>query len=307
MKFSNENGLLSETFRICDQNYIVKTNSENILRMLSSENEVSDLLQETSNSFLFELYVLVLKEYSNFRICDTNFKFKLDPLSPLAMLSDGKKRYLLIKDDVDFYSVRWAVSTVLAQVIEQTKDIFSLHASCVWLDGVGGVVFVGNKNSGKSSLIATLLARYDARFVSDDTTMIECSGNAVSCFGIFGGLNLVDDNKNRIRRKTYDTNENATTQKSRYVVNKDKRILSSRINFLIFPNWQGEHDNCELKPYMIDSGILQSNMVFEFDKEYSHLYQMFLKSNIPSYVFNMCHDIDENCLYLIEMLKKTRR
>ena len=304
MKYLEDAGLFCETFKVNGQIYKILTNSVNILRMLICENHSMDGLVSDYGPYMFEMYILVVKGYSNFRIGNSSYNFELDPISPVTLFSDGDKKFLLIKNSNDYYSVRWAISTLLAKAFEEKKDVFSLHASCVVLDEVGTVVFVGSKNAGKSSLITTLLTRYGGRFVSDDTTMIDCSQENVVCFGMFGGLNLVEDNKYRIRRKMYAANFNSTTQKNRYIVKKDMREPLAKVDFLVFPNWKDCHNNdCELLPYNLSGEVLQRNMVFDFNQNYAYLHNKFLKANIPAYEFKMCNDIDKNCVFLIDTLK----
>jgi hypothetical protein len=64
-----------------------------------------------------------------------------------------------------------------------------LHASAVYLPGVGAVAFAGRTGSGKSTLAAALAAR-GARIVADDCLAIDVSGGRPRAWPAYPGLRL---------------------------------------------------------------------------------------------------------------------
>lgn len=69
-------------------------------------------------------------------------------------------------EDIRLYLTGAMMGTILHQ-----RGAYTLHASCVALEGAGGVAFAGRSGAGKSTLVATMVQR-GATFVSDDICVL---------------------------------------------------------------------------------------------------------------------------------------
>jgi dolichol-phosphate mannosyltransferase len=68
----------------------------------------------------------------------------------------------------------------LLRFVLVSRDRMLLHSACVSLGGVG-VMLSALTDTGKTATVLRLLREHDARFLSDDMTVIDATGNAV-CF-----------------------------------------------------------------------------------------------------------------------------
>jgi len=94
---------------------------------------------------------------------------------PAATLPDETLRHLLIDQVLPLDTSR--------------HGRLSLHASAVYLRGIGTIAFVGEAGRGKSTLAAAF-AVAGARVVADDCLAIELAGNGAAALPAYPGLRL---------------------------------------------------------------------------------------------------------------------
>lgn len=150
--------------------------------------------------------------------------------------------YMKIYNFAMMQSVRVFVNLVVANVF---KDIcLPLHCSSILMDRQG-IGFVGEKNSGKSTLTIGTILWKDAKLVSDDITFFWIDNGNIRFFGLFNGAHMYENEKYMYKNKIYDKKCQKTDMVKKRIIFNDAIIEENAIlNQLFFPSIIENEEDC---------------------------------------------------------------
>ena len=199
------------------------------------------------------------------------------------------------------YLYKWYISKYVINSLQEKNQIFSIHASCVNINGKG-VLFVGSKDSGKSSLTIASYLWHNARFVSDDITIVYGYSNRLVATGMFNGINI-NNNEIETLRTGIQFEELPSSFKKRLIIKEQYSATETNIDYIVFPKTNTQKSS--IRRISTEKGIklVQKNYIF---KNFSENDEVLLKKdgfrNIEFFEMHLNNSIDKNVELLIDML-----
>lgn len=126
---------------------------------------------------------------------------------------------MIITSVSDVYSIRAFITREILEYLYSLGNYLALHSAVVVTENNKGILFSGEKNSGKSSMSLASTLCSNAGLVSDDITILYIEDNKIVTEGIFKGINA-DDQTANILKTGIGKSTNLPAVKERYIINE---------------------------------------------------------------------------------------
>lgn len=138
-------------------------------------------------------------------------------------------------------------------------DFFALHCSVVNINGKG-LAIIGDKDAGKSTLLAALVLWYNAKFISDDISFFEKRNSDIYAMSVFKGFNYNLDYVGYLLRGFGKVPlHQHNIEKTRIIVDENSCMLETKIDLFLQIEKQNEY---QTKIYTSnDLRILKNNVI----------------------------------------------
>ena len=213
---------------IDDQYFKISTNSHYIYQILKLELFIFEPKHPISKEIIIE-YIPTDLLYSK-HVKDFFLEKQPEPI--VLICKDISK--IIISSMSDIYSIRAFITREILSTLYKTGKYLALHASVTFINQEKGVLFSGEKNSGKSSLVMAFVLYNQAKLVVDDITILYKKGEKVFCEGIFKGINANETTSDTFRSGVQDDSK-CSPIKDRYITSNNNCIKKTPVDIVVFP------------------------------------------------------------------------
>lgn len=211
----------------------------------------------------------------------------------------------LINSSDDYYSVRWLMMSSAARFLEGCGRIV-MHATTVDLSGFG-VLIIGPKNSGKSSLALALVQWGGARLVADDASFVHVDNRVIRACGVFRGMNINESTLRYFRRgfAVHLILDDHSEVKTRIVLNRCRSLETTKIGLILFPHVRRSMD-CGYWCTPNTKARILENVIFgpanRHNKCAEAMESQLITSKVAAYDLALGVDIRANCMRVLELI-----
>ncbi|MDR3046777.1 MAG: hypothetical protein LBU51_04065 [Bacteroidales bacterium] len=202
----------------------------------------------------------------------------------------------------DRYIFKWYISKFIIKILY--NDCIAIHASSVKINNKS-ILFVGNKDSGKSTLSLALLLWENASFVSDDITLLSPNKSKINVTGLFNGLNINNNEVNNIRVCRRSNIYERSNYKKRLTINDEYTLNDAIIDYIIFPKTY--ENKSTIKKISTQKGVNNlSKYIMSNEKDGINM-ELLSEMNFKNIVFfEMLNnsDINNNVKILLDEIEK---
>lgn len=149
-------------------------------------------------------------------------------------------------------------------VAKQLSEIcLPIHASSISINDMA-VSFMGNKNSGKSTLSISNVLWHDSKFISDDITFLFQRNDKIVADGLFNGAHVFDSEKYIYKNKMFIKNRDANEYiKRRLFFNKNYVSDEKPLHMIIINEINDTNTGFSFKRLEADQAIqkLRNNVI----------------------------------------------
>ncbi len=203
-------------FKFLNRTFLVETNSLNILNILKLELWPSESINYVKKCKI--IYVGANFSFENFY---DNF---VETSGNQYVLGFDKKencKCLFVNQCSTIQPIRNFIASIVCDYNKENLNFLVLHASCTSKNNKG-VLLLGKKHSGKTTLSLEMVSNYEYNLIADDLSFITMRGQKVFCHSLFKGIHLNDETFDYYQGY-YSNIYNADSNKTRYYTKNIKK------------------------------------------------------------------------------------
>lgn len=197
----------------------------------------------------------------------------------------GKRSTMIISSLDDIYSIRSFITREILDYFYTNLQCIALHSSAICTE-IGGTLFVGEKNVGKSSLSLAGVISHNAKLISDDITLLFVDGGKIYAEGIFKGINA-NENTISVLKTGLKSSGQTDSSKDRYIPKDGLICCESRIDRICFSRIPKTNKNVaitKIKRNTFDNQV-QKNIIKSFFGKRYHM-NPYLVTDIVTALYN---------------------
>ena len=233
-------------FKFINKTFLLETNSLIIFNILKME-----LWPSESNNYVQKLRIIYVG--SGFAI-DNVYDNYVAMTDIQHIVGYDKKEHcecLFVTQASTIQPVRNFIAAMVCSNYKEDKNFLVLHASCITKKN-HGILILGKKHSGKTTLSLEMIANYNYHLVTDDLSFLVLRGSSVYCYSLFKGLHLNNETFDYFNGFSSDI-YNVDSPKTRYYV---KNVMNrSRVSYLILSEVDGSAAMPTLSKDSLEKGI----------------------------------------------------